>query len=90
MTGKALVASSANISAEPPVTRPEEISPDILLRCAGLCVSGPVPAGGLPSTIVEVSEECGAIRVRLLRHGAISLQALEAAGFPVVDASGAP
>jgi L-threonylcarbamoyladenylate synthase len=84
-TDKILVASSANISGKPPVSRPEDIATDILIQCAGICVSGPKPAGGLPSTVVDISEKRNKSYVRVLRHGAISLQALEAAGFSVFD-----
>ena len=44
-------------------------------------------AGGLPSTVVDVLDGRDASYVRVLRQGAISIQALEAAGFAVSDES---
>lgn len=87
VTDKVLVASSANLSGKPSVTRPEAIEPELLANTAGLYSVGPAPAGGLPSTVVDVLDGRDASYVRVLRHGAISLQALEAAGFTVSDES---
>jgi L-threonylcarbamoyladenylate synthase len=84
---KVLVASSANVSGEPPVTRPEDIAPEILMQSAGFYVFGAEPAGGLPSTIVDVLEGQDKEYVRILRYGAISSQALKAYGFAVIDAA---
>ena len=44
----------------------------------GVVVSGPAPAGGVPSTIVE---PLAGTDLRVLRLGAVSLVALKAAGF---------
>ena len=44
----------------------------------GVVVSGPAPAGGVPSTIVE---PLAGTDLRVLRLGAVSLEALKAAGF---------
>ena len=87
-TGKVLVASSANLSGEPSVVRPEDIDPDLLRNSAGVYAIGPEPAGGLPSTVVDVLEGRDKSYVRILRQGAVSFQALEAAGFSVSDESG--
>lgn len=48
-----------------------------------LLLGGPLPAGGQPSTVVEpLGEEKGeAGRLRIVRAGAVSAAALEAAGF---------
>lgn len=86
-TDRVLVASSANVSGEPSVSRPEDIDPELLRNSAGVYVAGPEPAGGLPSTVVDVVEGRGKNYVRVLRQGAISFQALEAAGFSVSDES---
>ena len=43
-----------------------------------MVVSGPAPAGGVPSTIVE---PLAGTDLRVLRLGAVSLEALRAAGF---------
>ena len=50
-----------------------------------LLLGGPLPAGGLPSTMVE-PQGCavgGAVRLRMVRNGAVSAAELEAAGFTV-------
>lgn len=46
---------------------------------------GPMPSGGLPSTIVEplVDARGDMTRLRIARAGAVSMRALEAAGFVV-------
>ena len=48
-----------------------------------LLLGGPLPAGGLPSTMVEPlgCAKGGAIRLRMVRNGAVSAAELEAAGF---------
>ena len=48
-----------------------------------LALGGPLPAGGLPSTVVEPLSggDGGAGRLRIVRAGAVSAAALEAAGF---------
>ena len=48
-----------------------------------LALGGPLPAGGLPSTVVEpLNGGAGrAGRLRIVRAGAVSAAALEAAGF---------
>lgn len=48
-----------------------------------LALGGPLPAGGLPSTVVEPlnGRDGGAGRLRIVRAGAVSAAALEAAGF---------
>ena len=50
-----------------------------------LLLGGPLPAGGLPSTMVEPlgSARGGAVRLRMVRNGAVSAAELEAAGFTV-------
>ena len=50
-----------------------------------LLLGGPLPAGGLPSTMVEPLGRAmsGAVRLRMVRHGAVSAAELEAAGFTV-------
>lgn len=51
-----------------------------------LALGGPLPAGGLPSTVVEPLSggDGGAGRLRIVRAGAVSAAALEAAGFALV------
>ncbi|MBG3878589.1 threonylcarbamoyl-AMP synthase, partial [Desulfovibrio oxamicus] len=89
--GGPLVASSANISGRPAVTRAADLDPELLAEVAGALDLPPAPPGGLPSTLVEVLDGgccgsgggigCGAPRLRVLRAGAVSAQALRDAGF---------
>ena len=83
--GAPLVASSANISGRAPVTDVARLDPELLAGVAAILPAlphgsgGPVaPAGGLPSSIVEALE---GKRLRLVRAGAISREALRAVGF---------
>lgn len=80
--GAPLISSSANISGRPPVCRPGDLDPE-LLRASGALVmdAAPWPAGGLPSTLVEV---VGGGAVRILREGAVSAPSIGKAGFDVL------
>lgn len=79
--GEALVASSANISGQPPVTTLDGLDPALLAATDGLLGLGEQPQGGLPSTLVEFTPQGP---LRLLRNGAVPSDALAAAGFSVV------
>ena len=94
--GGPLTASSANLNGRQPVCRVEQLDPELLaaLEHQGQmpCVLtlGPSPQGGEPSTLVEPladGENTGprSRRLRMVRAGAVSAQALEAAGFTVVQ-----
>ena len=82
--GRPLVASSANISGIPAVARREALDPALAQGVAGLYVSGPEPAGGLPSTLVDVFEDSGGRGIRILRHGAVKEEDLYKAGFGII------
>lgn len=79
--GEALAASSANMSGCPAVTRAASLDPELLAAVDGTLDGDPAPEGGLPSTLAEVLAQG---RVRVLRAGAVSRQALEAAGYRVI------
>ena len=64
--GGALVATSANLTGEPPPARAEDLSPALRDRLDAVLDLGATP-GGLPSTVVAVE---GA-SVRLVREGAV-------------------
>ena len=94
-SGGPLTASSANLNGRQPVCRVEHLDPELLaaLEHQGQmpCVLtlGPNPQGGEPSTLVEPladgqSAGGNARQLRMVRAGAVSAQALEAAGFTVV------
>jgi L-threonylcarbamoyladenylate synthase len=76
-----LVATSANISSMPATADPKELAPELLRGTAGIFCEGPLPAGGPPSTIVELAAD-GTVRV--LRAGAVTEARLKKAGFVVV------
>ena len=82
LAGAPLTASSANISGQAAARVPEELDERLLAALTGpddgVVVSGPAPAGGVPSTIVE---PLAGTDLRVLRLGAVSLEALKAAGF---------
>lgn len=75
--GGPLVATSANPSGGPPPVRLEELAPELRGRLDAVLDDGPAP-GGLPSTVVAI--DGGALR--LLRAGAVPLEALERALRP--------
>ncbi|MDE6733932.1 MAG: Sua5/YciO/YrdC/YwlC family protein, partial [Desulfovibrio sp.] len=88
LAGGALTASSANFSGAAPAARAEELDPALLAALAragadtGLLAARSAdeePRGGLPSTLVQPLP--GARSLRLLRAGAVSAEALKAAGF---------
>lgn len=95
LAGGALTASSANLSGRDPVCDPKNLDSELLAALAdlgdlgGLLLAGreAEPAGGAPSTLVEPlpnAGEGGQKRLRLLRAGAVSAQALARAGFACV------
>lgn len=79
-----VVASSANVSGRPPAVRPDELDPELLPGLEGVYSDGPEPFGRLPSTVVDIRERLGTAVVRILRPGAVSFEALESRGFPVI------
>ena len=75
-----LSASSANLSGEPAVKTPEQLSPALLEHLAGVVALPPEPAGGLASTLVQVLSDNS---LKILRIGAIGLEKLSAAGWEI-------
>ena len=69
--GEPITSSSANISGE-----------ELIASVMGILDEPPVPAGGLPSTLVERMEDG---RLRLLRAGAVTSAQIAEAGFEVVE-----
>ncbi|MCL1985001.1 MAG: L-threonylcarbamoyladenylate synthase [Betaproteobacteria bacterium] len=78
--GEPLVASSANISGNPPAQYAASIDPVLLKRVPFLWDAQPSPAGRLPSTLVLLSS---GDTVKILRQGAVSARVLRQAGFAV-------
>lgn len=79
--GAPLVSSSANRSGLPAVDRPWKVDPALARQAQALVLDEqPWPAGGLPSTLVEITDE---ETVRVLRDGAVSREELLSWGFSV-------
>ncbi len=83
--GTPLIATSANRTGRPPASRPEEIDPALAGEVACVLRDKPWPGGGLPSTVVRC---LGTADLEVLREGAVSRAALEAAGFTLREAGG--
>lgn len=82
LVGRPLVSSSANLSGQPAATHAAELAPWLLLAAqGGVVLDGPEPAGGLPSTIVETLDD----KIRIRRPGAVSAEAILAAGFEITQ-----
>lgn len=89
LAGGPLAASSANISGRPTAARAAGLDPELRAGVAGVLDLPPAPPGGLPSTLVEPStgedggHGTGRPRLRVLRVGAVPVQALRDAGYAV-------
>lgn len=80
--GAPLVSSSANRSGQAPVCRPGELDQELVRESGAYVLAAkPWPAGGQPSTLVEV---VGRNTVRVLRAGAIAVTDLIDRGFEVI------
>lgn len=79
--GSALVSTSANVSGRPAVVCASQLDPELLELVAGIVDMPPAPAGGRPSTLLEIA---GPGHVRIIRPGAVADQALTDAGLTVV------
>ncbi|SKA73125.1 L-threonylcarbamoyladenylate synthase [Desulfobaculum bizertense] len=78
--GRPLVATSANLSGEPSVARPDALSKALCQSVSYVFRSEPWPGGGEPSTVIAFAEPGVLV---LHREGAISKAALEAEGFVI-------
>ena len=78
--GGALVATSANLAGQPAVASAGELDAALRARVDAVLDAGPTP-GGPPSTVLVVAGE----RLRLLRAGAVTVAAIEAAAGPGVE-----
>lgn len=82
VAGAPLVSTSANLSGQKPVCRPDDLDPALLCATTIHVVSNePWPTGGLPSTLLEVLTT-GIVRV--LREGVISTTLLRTCGLEVL------
>jgi L-threonylcarbamoyladenylate synthase len=76
--GCPLIATSANPSGGASAARPEQLDPDLAARADLVVLGAPWPAGGPPSTVVELLPDG---RLRILRAGAVTPAALAQACF---------
>lgn len=86
LAGRALAATSANFSGEPPAAHAASLSGAFLAAAgeAGACLlaSGEASRWSLPSTIVEpVQNESGQMLLRVLRVGAVDKKTLRKENF---------
>ncbi len=70
--GRPIVAPSANLSGDPPPSRIEEVSEDLLAR-VDLVIDAGDTGGGVPSTVLDVTVQ----PARILRAGALSAEQLQ-------------
>jgi len=70
--GRPIVAPSANLSGDPPPSRIEEVSEDLLARVE-LVIDAGDTGGGVPSTVLDVTVQ----PARILRAGALSAEQLQ-------------
>ncbi len=75
-----VAVTSANLSGEPAATTPEQVCATLSEQVDLLIDDGPC-AGGAPSTVLDLA---GA-RPRIVRHGPVSQQDLEAVIGPIAD-----
>lgn len=75
-----LVATSANVSGNPPVAFPEDVDPDLLEKVGAVYFDPPWPRGGSASTVVRVLSSS---RLEVIREGAVSVKMLCDKGFSV-------
>ncbi|WP_461210641.1 L-threonylcarbamoyladenylate synthase [Desulfocurvus sp. DL9XJH121] len=81
--GAPLIATSANLSGRPATADPARLDPELVRRVDGVLALAPGPSGGAASTVVGAGED-GVLVVH--RLGAVSMDALRAAGFRPVPA----
>lgn len=81
--GGALVSSSANISGEAAVTSAMALSSTLLSAVDGVVLDGPSPAGGAPSSLIELVPTHAGFALHVLREGAISIELLQMSGYSI-------
>ncbi|MGL1861835.1 MAG: L-threonylcarbamoyladenylate synthase [Pseudodesulfovibrio sp.] len=75
-----IVATSANLSGNPPVALPEDLDPDLIGKVGAVYLDPPWPKGGQPSSVVRV---LGVSRLEVVREGAVTVKKLCDKGFSV-------
>jgi L-threonylcarbamoyladenylate synthase len=82
-----LAATSANVSGQPPAANPADLDADLCALADAVVVALPEPAGGPASTVAVPG---GGGRLTVVRPGAVTAEALIAAGFFVTCRAGVP
>ncbi|MGM0759046.1 MAG: L-threonylcarbamoyladenylate synthase [Thermodesulfobacteriota bacterium] len=80
--GVPVVATSANLSGGPSVSRPQELHPHLIQAVDRVLDLPPYPQGGLPSTVVR---PVGGKQIHIIRFGAVAEHQLRAAGWEVFE-----
>ena len=80
-----MAVSSANLSGQPAATTCDEAVEQLGASISVYLDAGPLPGSGLPSTIVDFTQSDDG---EVLRHGALSLEALRAVIPDIADLSG--
>ncbi|CCH50495.1 L-threonylcarbamoyladenylate synthase [Pseudodesulfovibrio piezophilus] len=81
---KPLVATSANLSGQPPVAMPEDMDPDLLSQVGVTYFDPPWPKGGKPSTVIR---PLSFNRLEIIREGAVTVKMLCDKGFSIIHAT---
>jgi L-threonylcarbamoyladenylate synthase len=76
--GSPLVATSANPSGGIPASRPWDVEPLLRSSVELIVCQQPYPAGGLPSTVVQILSDTNLV---VFREGAIPIRDLQSAGW---------
>lgn len=77
----AIIASSANMSGQPPAVNAVDLDPQLTRALAGVVDIPPYPTGGAPSTLVGLTG--GGSVIQILRAGAVSVEKIQAHGIHV-------
>ncbi|SDB42228.1 L-threonylcarbamoyladenylate synthase [Desulfonatronum thiosulfatophilum] len=75
-----LVATSANPGGEPAAGRPQDLDPALVEKVDMVVDLPPYPAGGLPSTVVQILADG---RLKIFREGAVTSKQLQEAGWQI-------
>ncbi|GAB6058336.1 L-threonylcarbamoyladenylate synthase [Desulfonatronum parangueonense] len=75
-----LVSTSANPGGEPAAARPEDLDLTLVRSVDMVLDQPPYPAGGQPSTVVQILENG---RLKIFRDGAVSVNRLQDAGWKI-------
>lgn len=82
LAGGALVATSANVSGQPPAAQPEDLDPTVVFAADGVVTEGTAPAGGPASTVAGL---LGGRQLVIFREGAVAVERLQESGYTIAQ-----